>query len=269
MSQPQPHHLAKIGFQRAVPSPALRPYIQWFWSIESNGRILEKRNEFMHPDGSLSLVFNWGDELEGNNGRYPQSVTLDKVGPYSQQLTLVGHVQAFGVLFRPGGAYPFFGIPMHELQSADPLRHLNLAQQHEKLAEANTFQEKILLLESWLINLLTSEYELAAVVQPSLHLIDQSQGKNTIQQVAESVYISERQLERLYKNQVGISPKKYARLIRLRQARAILKQANKATLAEIAHLTGYYDQAHFNREFKASIGLTPGAYISRNKKRQS
>lgn len=252
-----------------MPSPALRPYIQWFWSIQSNGRILQKRDEFTHPDGSLSLVFNWGDELELNNGRYPQSVSLDKVSPHSQQLTLTRNVQAFGVLFQPGGAYPLFGIPMHELQSAENLRHLNLAQQHEQLAEANTFQEKVVLFESWLIRLLLSAHELAEVIQPSLLFINQSQGKDAIQRVAESVFISERQLERLYKKQVGLSPKKYARLIRLRQARAMLKQSNPTTLTEIAHLAGYYDQAHFNREFKATIGITPGAYISRNKRRQS
>lgn len=61
--------------------------------------------------------------------------------------------------------------------------------------------------------------------------------------------------------QVGLSPKKYGRLMRVRQARMALTQ--NGTLAEVAHAHGYYDQAHFIREFNSVVGMAPGAYLPR------
>jgi transcriptional regulator GlxA family with amidase domain len=87
--------------------------------------------------------------------------------------------------------------------------------------------------------------------------------------VADRLYISQRQLERLYKIHVGISPKKYARLLRVEQARIAIKNAPTLSAAEIGNATGFYDQAHFIREFKSIIGMTPNDYAVRSIQRQS
>ena len=268
MTQIGPHRLAEIGFQRAIPMPVLRPFIKWFWVIESNGKLLEKRHEFMHPDGSLSLFFNWGDELALENGRSLQTVTLGKVEPYSRMMTLSGNVQAFGILFKPSGAFPFFGIPMHEMTTVGALHKHQLTNLHEQLAELPNFMSKVSFVENWLISLLNDNHIPSNWVPASINLINLSLGKQAIHEVANQVYLSERQLERLYKKEVGISPKKYARLIRLRHARQALKQATTSSLSDIAHQAGYYDQAHFNHEFKNSIGITPGAYLARQEARR-
>jgi transcriptional regulator GlxA family with amidase domain len=74
---------------------------------------------------------------------------------------------------------------------------------------------------------------------------------------------SQRQLERLYQNQVGISPKQYSQLLRVETARLVLGQMNKSSTANLAAELGFYDQSHFIREFSAVIGLTPYAYMKR------
>ncbi len=269
MFKHKPHHLADIGFQRMLPSPALRPFVQWFWAIQSNRTILEKRQEFMHANGCLSILFNWGDELELTDSCYCQPVTLEKIGPYSRQIFLKGNIHTFGILFQPGKAFHLFGIPMQDMISTDCLPLPDLLQLHEQLYQTPTLASKTKQIELWLTKLLKSGETASDIVPASLKLIEISAGNKPIQDLADIVGTTERQLERLFNKEVGLSPKKYSRLIRLRQARTALKQANSTTLVDIANQTGFYDQAHFNHEFKKSVGITPKDYISRHEKRNS
>jgi AraC-like DNA-binding protein len=271
MSNKQFPHLADIGFRRVAPARALRPFVQWFWYINSRGIIPIQRQEFMHPDGSMGLVFNYGDTLElGDNSS--QTIILDTVSPQSQQLKLAGSIEAFGILFRPGGAFPLFGIPINELASTDVLLSsvpaLRLPQLHMQLYETPSLADKVALVETWVTTLLQEMRSESPVIKPSIELITRAYGQLSIKQVAEAMSTSRRQLERLYQQQVGLSPKALARLSRVHQARGVLKQPEITTLAEIAYQCGFYDQSHFIREFKEVIGLTPGAYVARQQKRR-
>jgi hypothetical protein len=68
----------------------------------------------MHPDGSMGLVFNYGDTLElGDNSS--QTIILDTVSPQSQQLKLAGSIEAFGILFRPVVLFPSLAFPSMNL----------------------------------------------------------------------------------------------------------------------------------------------------------
>lgn len=265
-------HLADVGFVRVAPTPALRPFVQWYWYIHSRGRVATPRAEFMHADGSLGLVFNWGDALELSHGYFPQAISLDRVTPQSKQLQLSGNIEALGVLFCPGGAFPILGIPMPELVSTEALlAHApfrQLSQLHERLYEAPSLAEKINLIEMWLKTMGQRSRPQSPIITPSLKIINQANGQLSLPYLADAVHLGQRQLERLYQEQVGLSPKKIAQLRRVRQARAVLKQ-NSHTLADVAYRCGFYDQAHFIREFKAVIGLTPGAYLARQAQRQT
>lgn len=265
-------HLADVGFERVAPSPALRPFVQWYWQIKSRGRVLTPRHEFMHADGSVGLVFNWGDPLQLNCGRFPQAISLDTISEKSKQLNLQGNVAAFGVLFQPGGAFPVLGVPMPELVSIEAVlaqtSFRDLPQLYEQLAERGTLREKIALVEGWLERQLGRARPQSPIIIPSLAAINRANGQLVIPQLAEVVALGQRQLERLYQEQVGLSPKKMAQLRRVRQARAALKQGGHS-LTDIAYQCGFYDQAHFIREFKASTGLTPTAYLIRQHNRQT
>lgn len=63
-----------------------------------------------------------------------------------------------------------------------------------------------------------------------------------------------------FRDRVGVSPKRFARIVRFNRALAAVAYGRTA-LGDIALLTGYYDQAHFTTEFRAHAGLTPGAYL--------
>jgi AraC-like DNA-binding protein len=202
-------------------------------------------------------------------GRYPQTAVLDPVTVKSKQLQLTGRIEAFGILFQPAGAYPLFGLPMPELTDIEAIPgHIRL---YEQLYETPTLAGKVSLVENWLTSLLAWVQLLSPLIHPSLKLLAQTAGRLTIQHLAETLYITPRQLERLYQQQVGLSPKKYAQLQRVHLARTALKalkQGDEQSLAQTAHHHGYHDQAHFIREFKTVTGLTPGQYLARHQQRQ-
>ena len=71
---------------------------------------------------------------------------------------------------------------------------------------------------------------------------------------------SRRHLAARFRDEVGVSPKALARLLRFERALELL---GTRTLADIAYECGYYDQAHFNRDFRAFAGATPGELLAR------
>lgn len=77
--------------------------------------------------------------------------------------------------------------------------------------------------------------------------------------IAARLNVSERHLRNLFTEAVGVSPKHFARLERLR---IVLAQAGSTRWARLAAEAGYYDQSHMNAEFRQMMGVTPGAYIA-------
>ena len=85
---------------------------------------------------------------------------------------------------------------------------------------------------------------------------------NDIHDISEKVNISQRQLERKFKELIGVSPKQYARLIRINKAIGMLRKNPSLTLTDIAYYFGYFDQAHFNKDFKHITNQTPSSFPS-------
>jgi AraC-like DNA-binding protein len=120
---------------------------------------------------------------------------------------------------------------------------------------------RIGLLETWLVQRLALGRELSALIPATLARLRQSVGQVPIPQLAQEFAISQRQLERLYQRQGGMSPKQYTRLLRVEAARLALKRMDQRSTGALAADLGFYDQPHFIREFRGVVGMTPYAYI--------
>ena len=88
-------------------------------------------------------------------------------------------------------------------------------------------------------------------------LIHASRGSVSITDLASQLAASERTMERVFREEIGLSPKLACRIARFRHAIDILHRAPGTGLATVAHHTGYFDQPHFTREFRAFAGVTP------------
>ncbi|MBB5076259.1 helix-turn-helix domain-containing protein [Nonomuraea endophytica] len=82
-------------------------------------------------------------------------------------------------------------------------------------------------------------------------------GAGRVPEVARELGVSERHLRNLFHDAAGMSPKRYARIHRVR---SVLAGAGEEPWAELAAETGFYDQSHLSADFRALMGTPPGAF---------
>ena len=85
----------------------------------------------------------------------------------------------------------------------------------------------------------------------------------TVEILSDHAGLSGRRLARLFALEVGLTPKLYARVLRFRRVLQLTHVDRPVDWSDIAHRCGYFDQAHFIRDFKEFSGLTPGDYLAR------
>ena len=163
------------------------------------------------------------------------------------------------MFFKEAGAAPFFRQPLHEIfRESVTLDNFILRSEllclEEQLAEALTNPERITLLEKFFIGRMTRG-EPDKLVLAALALIHKSKGNIRIKDLVQQLHTSQSPLEKRFRAAVGASPKKFSSIVRLKN---LLQQFPKTgSLTELGYEAGFYDQAHFIREFKAFTGDTP------------
>ena len=93
-----------------------------------------------------------------------------------------------------------------------------------------------------------------------LNFIQRINHKTEIQGIEKHTPLSLRQIERQFKSQIGLTPKYYQRLIRVKTAIGLIRQCPTINLVDLATEAGFSDQAHMNREFRTLAGMTPKEY---------
>ncbi|MBL4765665.1 MAG: helix-turn-helix transcriptional regulator [Colwellia sp.] len=264
------NNIAYTGFRQAPPSINLQPYIQCYWQINTELAFMSPSTELLHPNGGLGIIINFGSPLLYEGKNISSSGYMDGIHTKTRQMSLAGHIDAIGIRFNPGGASHFFATPLSEINNSNiNLHDLAMGQlmescQDEK--EKNPTGDMLKFVDTFLLKKLTEPLKTDALVQHIAIKIKLNNGKNTIAETINDVGKSYRQIERLFKDSIGMTPKKYARIIRMENARTLLKNKNLQSFTEIGEVAGFYDQAHFIREFKSIIGLSPTAYINFKKK---
>lgn len=230
------------------PARALRSFVECYWSVESDGaaaRIL--------PDGCMDLLF----ELGGRRSQLVGVMTRAHLTTRTRPVTSVG------VRFHPGAAPAFLRLSAREVRDTT----LDIAtvwgafgrDLGERVAHAESASLAITIIERTLMVRLPD-----VIVDPRLNAavacLRAADGARATKDVAARACLGERQLERLFDEGVGIGPKALARTMRLRAVTRALKRSSQPSGAELAARFGYADQAHFIRDFRALVGLTPAAY---------
>ncbi|QJB32100.1 AraC family transcriptional regulator [Chitinophaga oryzae] len=197
-----------------------------------------------------------------SNDFQTKSVSLT-VGPLERAVTLdLGqHHLALGVAFKPGGLFRLLNIPMTEMHEQDfdtsMLLGNEIKEVNEQLQE-NTHDWDLMLriVQTYLLKKLSRLKPILPVDLVMNELVTKA-GNATIETLAADACVSVRQFERKVVERTGMSPKRYARLIRFCKAYHLKELHPEATWTRIAHMSGYYDQMHFIRDFKEFAGITP------------
>jgi AraC-like DNA-binding protein len=239
-----------------APGPPLSAFVRSLWI--HTGYSQPHAQERVLPTGTVSLLFSvdaGGRMASGVVGARSEFSVLDTSRPFS----------AIGVQFSAGGAFPFFGVPGGELHNRIvPLHSLwggYAAEVQHRLWEAQTPELRFRILERTLLERMRGQPERHPAVSYALELIDRSRGTRPVGEVIQSIGISSRRFVELFRNQVGLSPKLFCRIRRFTEALREIERSSDFDWVDIALACGYFDQAHFNHDFRAFCGLSPSAYL--------
>jgi AraC-like DNA-binding protein len=252
---------------RHFPSPPLDTYIDYLYYCDG----LMYPREKMLPMPTIHLLVSFGDAIK----------VLDtfRAKPFAMltESWVIGawgvcHIadwpsnsQYFGVCFKPGGAYPFLGLPLSELHNQFvPLEAIwghYAAEIRERLYAAPTILARFALLEQLLLARLDEASHGLKVVRYGVAEIARQHGALSIQALSDSIGISQNHLLTQFKRMVGVSPKALAGLYRLEHVLRTIDPTQPVDWALIAQQSGYYDQAHFNKDFMTHLGHHPTDYL--------
>jgi len=106
-----------------------------------------------------------------------------------------------------------------------------------------------------------ADKEVEFFVLEAIELIKTSHGNITVMALCEKLGIHQKRLERLFVALVGVSPKKFAKIVRFHSTHRVLSEEGMDNLSQKVLEKGYFDQAHFNRDFKKFTGVTPSSKL--------
>ncbi|MFC5818369.1 helix-turn-helix domain-containing protein [Nonomuraea harbinensis] len=240
----------------SAPAPALRPYVHRLAAYrEDHGEPLT-RAEAAVTGGVLILGFAAPMEVDGKR------LTSFGAGP-SDRFTLTRMTrptEGVEVALTPFGARRLFGMPLRLLVNlavpAEELLGPWAAEAAGRLAAAPSAPERLALAERLLTERFAAGPEPDPEVRWAWARLLESGGAVPVASLAVSLERSHRHLVSRFRDQVGLTPKAAARVIRFHRAAALLRSGS--AIAEAAAACGFYDQAHMNREFRTLAAVTPG-----------
>ncbi|MER7947095.1 helix-turn-helix domain-containing protein [Streptomyces sp. NPDC096079] len=256
----------------ARPDARLRPGIGAYRGFRSTAGTPQER--LVVPTGRVSLLIGFGSEMRlGRTGRGAAgsaAAHTSVVSGLHTRARVLGHqgdLHGVELTLAPWAAYRLLGASLGELADTvtdpadvlgDRVRDLGAA-----LEAAPGWRERFALLDEallrWTAGAAPSREPSPAVLE-AWRLLDRTAGSLPIGELAARTGWSLRHLENRFREQVGLTPKRLARVLRLNRAIRLL--ATGAGAAGVAADCGFYDQAHLSREFSAMTGLPPGRFLA-------
>jgi AraC-like DNA-binding protein len=248
---------------RSATHPSLRAYVREYVGWFEHFAVPICRREV--PTEIIPVIINFGAPVRLFDSQDPSRWTdygSFTTGAYDSYV-LVGSTGPSGGLqinMSILGARLFLGRPLRDLRNrAVELDDMIGGDAHRltmELYDAPTWEARFTILDRVLSSrILTAKGPSAAVTWTCRRLVETG-GRVSIGALVAEVGFSQKHLIGQFREQIGLSPKTFARVLRFGRAIGIIKNGG-ARLAEIAQDCGYYDQAHFSRDFHAFAGVTP------------
>jgi AraC-like DNA-binding protein len=249
------------------PAPALRHLIRHYYQVQETlaGRVSLQPVPARSPQ-ILEFMFGTFYQvrlLDLGATRSVRAVAL--VGARtrrSAELILSGAVDAFTIVFQPGGFSSLFRLPAPELTNADfdgeEVLGRPISELYALLAAVSAFHDRVRVADGWLSAVRPASESVSAIVRTAMAVIRTS-GSVRIDELARQTGLGIRQFERRFDEEIGISPKLYARIIRFEAALQRRAVSPTARWTDIAHALGYHDQMHMVHDFTRLSGDSPEA----------
>jgi AraC-like DNA-binding protein len=241
-----------MSYTQFNPHSALASYIDAYWMV--TGHEAELKTEKILPDGCVDIIFNLGDDVETDNGRFlmkSEQAYLIGTMTRSKVTTRRPGTKLLGIRFKPAAFSAFYDFSsLHETTDQTIELEKTLSPDIGKMMRYSTND-----FDRFFINKLSAPKH---ILFPVVADIQNQKGQLTVKTLAQRHFTTTRQLERSFKQHIGISPKEFISLTRYQFAlQKIKNNPSGRSLADIAFEYGYYDHAHLTHELKKYTGDVP------------
>lgn len=215
------------------------------------------------PTGLVSIVIAVPHPAHDGSAPPPAPPLLSGVRTKAAITVSAGPATGIEVMLRPTAGYSLLGSSLHELVD----RHIELLEPAMidtdrltmTMGQLDCWNDRFMLLDRLLSERIAAGPSASPGVIRAVLAVRHGGGRRSVAELAAESRQSPRHLERLFKEQVGVSPKTYAQITRFRHALRLI--GTGLSHADAAARAGFHDQAHLHRDFKSMTGRTPRQFI--------
>lgn len=254
--------MINLNYFEYTPQSPLNHVIQKIWYMK--GSLTGSYQQTIMPDGLVEWVIHLDTPFLTEIGSISRQESKSFLLLQDKQPVKIGSrgtFELFSVRFFPWGASYIVPVALKELTGKSIEAELIFGSElHDLLSELHSrhsIREGIILIQNFLLNFFKKDFFRG---RTSLKLIGysvQNIRELSIKQLSKKAGYSERQIRRFFKKETGLSPKEFLKIHRFLGVCKQLESGNYSNFTNLALNNGYYDQAHFNHEFKSLSNMTP------------
>ncbi len=248
-----------------APDPRLKPYVIDYLGYREHAAAPTRR--LQPPFAGIPMIVTFGPSIDIINGDRPAERGLYRsflAGLHDVHVFTEydGEQRGFQVNFTLLGAYRFLNVTMSDIANrcvdlGDLLGEGEAERLAERLQAAVDWPARFDLMDEFLLTRLARGRPMAPDVAWALKTLQASRGARSIGALSRDLSCSRKTLIQRFRSQIGLSPKAVASILRFDFAVERIRSTDEESWADLAIACGYYDQAHFNRDFRRYSGRTP------------
>ncbi len=261
-----------MRYEERLPGSRLRSLVDRFWALETLDTDPAMPSPVL-PDGHVEVMLHLGAPFAevGPDGVDHTQATVLLGAQMTAAARLVTRPSALvvGARLRPYAAALLTGVPqhqltghIHDLAAVDRSLALKLSQhlagRHDVWDAMNAFE--VVLFAAFAARIETSALLPTPALMHAVSVATTAHGLVRVDELASVARVTPRQLERQFALHVGLSPKRFLRILRFQHVIGALREPAPSNWPDLAVQHGFYDQAHFINDFRSFTGETPGAW---------
>jgi len=224
----------------------------------------------LNPEGQFELIFQvdgdfWQMPVQHENWEKRPSFFIGGLHNKSFYIKPSNtNSKLISVVFKPNCAKYFIPESLHYFKN----RTVNLRdvfekgapQLPEKIDQSSLLDKAVALIEMFLLQVFTHKNE--SRIDDTVHTLFRSRGFASIAELAKQACLSDAQYRRRFNEEIGMSPKEYSKIVRVNYVSQLLSQQPEVKLTDLTYQLGYFDQAHFIKDFRSVTGVSPKRFLS-------
>ncbi len=253
-----------------IPPPDIKEFVQLYRIVhlqfERNQQVPYKAYP-PRPEQCLAFYPYDTETIQYNNtGKQVASLPVVLYGQFTEVTNRIigNHFLVFQVIFKPGALYRLIKLPATEITNqylgAETFFSSQVQLVNEQLFYAKSYGGMMDVINRFVRTLIKNQRQSKLPVDDACNLLLSGSRQWTLSSIAREACLSNRQLERVFKDRTGVNPKLYARIIRFDKAFRLKNTYPDMDWLRIAMECDYHDYQHLSKEYKDFTGLTPTAF---------